>query len=612
VLGPDYDTPAELPDGLDHYEPKRRLALAELQRAEAEGDGEVIDLMSWELGLVDLLIAPLRDVSIFGTADHASYATHYRFTANTVAHARERASETNDLILKLHYLEYVLSQMEPRGREWVDLQGEILHVYRDYVDGCRANAPADAKAFTGLYIDAALRATARLMSRPGVLRSGEPADWASWLVGLAEDSRSLPVRDPTQAQHMRHRWVAAYLVHLAALPAAALDGGPRTRALGLLEEASAFYRANPLNDDFEARVAEAEMVLRKHWGEAGTHELLVRRKHGALVRRAEFHRSTGNGLLTAHFFREARRLVEEHRQYFTGEDVTHLQRGEQAALEHAVAAGEFGVAGVDLEISKKQLDYTRDSPEATMEALVGLAVATVPNRSELAGAVRQTNAVAPLYALLSRSVVGPGKVVGESRSVDENTALDVEQRGTWIAKIAGVAVATTALSANSQVALGPDHLVAPLAALPLDVGTQALIRHACERLLAGDFVSATHIIVLRAEDVLRQVLRHLGVDTTVYVDVGDGTTRTDDAPLGALMRRSLQDGRTVRQYLGPDLWDHIDSVLNAQTGLNLRNAFAHGLARPEHCTAATAGIALALLYQLAHAVQQAAAANQST
>lgn len=127
-------------------------------------------------------------------------------------------------------------------------------------------------------------------------------------------------------------------------------------------------------------------------------------------------------------------------------------------------------------------------------------------------------------------------------------------------------------------------------------------------MIAGDFISATHVLIPRIEDVLRQHLRGIGVDTTEFRrDVGDGTSRTDDAPLGALMRRALPDGRTVKEYLGADLWDNVDSVLNSQTGLNLRNDFAHGLARPAHCTAENAGIALAVMYQLA-----AAASHQSS
>ncbi|WP_164020080.1 DUF4209 domain-containing protein [Pyxidicoccus trucidator] len=139
-----------------------------------------------------------------------------------------------------------------------------------------------------------------------------------------------------------------------------------------------------------------------------------------------------------------------------------------------------------------------------------------------------------------------------------------------------------------------------------------LLRHGCGRLIAQDFISASRVLVLRIEDVLRQHLRSLGVDTTEFKpDVGDGTSRTDDATLGKLMRRALPDGRTIKEYLGNDLWSHIDSILNSQTGLNLRNEFAHGLVRPQHCTPDIAGIALALLYQLANAVSAASTANSN-
>jgi Domain of unknown function (DUF4209) len=166
-------------------------------------------------------------------------------------------------------------------------------------------------------------------------------------------------------------------------------------------------------------------------------------------------------------------------------------------------------------------------------------------------------------------------------------------------------VATTIIRAADKVGLTADELVQPLAPLDLDEGTASLIRHACDRFIQEDFVSAMHILVPHIEDVLRQHIKSLGVDTTEFRrDVGDGTSRTDDATLGALMRKSLPDGRTVKDHLGPDLWDHLDSILNSQTGLNLRNEFAHGLARPQHCSPQNAGIALSLLYLLSKAAEQ--------
>ncbi len=65
------------------------------------------------------------------------------------------------------------------------------------------------------------------------------------------------------------------------------------------------------------------------------------------------------------------------------------------------------------------------------------------------------------------------------------------------------------------------------------------------------------------------------------------------------MQVKLPDGTPVRAYLGEDIWNYLDGVLNSQTGLNLRHNFAHGLARPHHATPEIVGIALSVLYILA-------------
>jgi hypothetical protein len=223
----------------------------------------------------------------------------------------------------------------------------------------------------------------------------------------------------------------------------------------------------------------------------------------------------------------------------------------------------------------------------------------VPDRARIADDVRRGNERAPLRAMIPRTIVERGKVVGQTSGEEGNAALDIEDQATIMAQVVGISVAETVRRAAAQVGLTANHLVTPLGPLHLDEGTLALIRTGCERMIAGDFVSATHVTVHRIEDVLRQHLKAVGVDTTEFRPARDGTSRTDDAPLGSLLRRSLPDGRTVRDYLGADLWEHVKSVLNSPTGLNLRNEFAHGLARPAHCTPSVAGIALSLLYLLA-------------
>ena len=600
IIGPKYDSDATLPDSVFGYEAKRDLALAALRRAEEDSDDEVVRLLYWELGLIDLDVSTDGDPSPYGGGAYDAFAAFYRITDETVAYARERASETNDIVLRIHYLTFVLLMTEPRGRAWIEVQRELSVALRAFVDGCRHGATTRADGLTGVYIAEAVRPLARLLERPGVLRGTQAAEWAAWIVELAEASRDLPEPDERRRELQRHRWVAKYISLLGSLPADATSAELRARALQLLDDAAIYYASEPLTDDFERSVAEAEALLRKHWGEAGTHEMKVRREVAALRRRAEFHRSTGNGMLTAHFFREARRLVEQQRQYFTDADVADLQRAEQAAHAHSAAAGEYARLHIPFAIPMDQMDLSQDTPERTVDEVVAFAIRSVPSREELRHRTSEMLSEAPLHAMISRTVISQDKVVGESHSVEDNLELDVERHAMLVARTNGAVVGITVISAAKKIGLTMDNLIGPLEVLQLDVGTREMIAVGCERLIAEDFVSAVHVLVPRFEDCLRQHLRSIGVDTTRFnADVGDGTSRTDDAPLGALLRSSLPDGRMVREYLGEDLWDHIDGILNSQTGMNLRNDVAHGLIRPPACSVETAGLALGLLYQLA-------------
>jgi uncharacterized protein DUF4209 len=582
ILGPAYDAPAQLAADLRLNGAKRAMVRAELDRADAAGDAEAARLMRWELGLIDLVPTAAEGFSPYRGGTYEQYAEFYHLTPETVPYARERARETRDILFKLQYLEFVLLRSEPTGRAWIDLQREILATYREYIDGCRTGAGNDRHCFAGIYVEHALLRVGQLLSRPGLVPPSDLPAWAEWILALAEDSRTFPVERADMIAQQRHRWVADFLRYLTVLPPDATAPAFRTRVLALLADAAAYYQSTPLNDNFEHLVAEVEAELRKYWGEKGTHEQMIRRQYEATVRRARFHESTGNGLVTATFYRQARTLVEQQRQYFTDDDVAQLQRLEQEALDRGVQGGEFKRLGFSIEIPKEIMDYVRDTPKATVEAIVAESVHSIPNRGRLRDEVLKANAQAPLQALIGRTVVGPGKVVGQSGGPEGNVEFDVEFRAMLQTRILGIGVADAVTKAAVQVGLTPSHLVAPLGPLGLDEGSVELLRRGCERMIAGDFVSATHILVPRIEDALRQHLNAIGVDTTDYVRLGDGTSRTDDATLGSLMRRKLPDGRTVREYLGGDLWDHLDSALNRQTGLNLRNEFAHGLARPEH------------------------------
>ncbi|ATB42212.1 hypothetical protein CYFUS_007689 [Cystobacter fuscus] len=148
--------------------------------------------MYWELGLLDLWLSPAKDVSPYFGGTYQAYAEHYRISERTMAYGLERSKETRDIILKLHYLTFVLLRSEPRGKTWMELQRELLTSYREYVSGClqgRKSAPAHT---IGVWIEGALSAAGPLMARPGIIRNDAYAEWAQWIFGLAEESLTFP------------------------------------------------------------------------------------------------------------------------------------------------------------------------------------------------------------------------------------------------------------------------------------------------------------------------------------------------------------------------------------------------------------------------------------
>lgn len=130
IIGPEYDSDATLPDSVFGYKAKRDLALAALRRAETDGDDDVVRFMYWELGLIDLNASTDGDPSPYRGGAYDAFAAFYRITDDTVAYARERASETNDVVLRIHYLMFVLLRTEPRGRAWIEVQRELSAALR--------------------------------------------------------------------------------------------------------------------------------------------------------------------------------------------------------------------------------------------------------------------------------------------------------------------------------------------------------------------------------------------------------------------------------------------------------------------------------------------------
>jgi hypothetical protein len=599
VIGAAYDLTVALPASLCSYYGKLPLVRAAIERATLSGDTLDIQLASWEQGLLQFCAAPRTEGGHFGGQEYETFASQFDLTPDTLEYSLERARETCDIVLRTHYLAFAVERMPATGRRWVECQRELIATLREYVDAMRTVRPGDPGLHIGLFIDDALIAIGRLAKRPGVLRDEQLSDLANWIVQLAVDIRDVPGDDKEPAGFWYHRWASSFLRILAQLPASASDAAARLTSIRILDDARQYYAADPLADTFSNSIAELEYELRSHWGGRDLHEAMTREKFATLLRRAEFHKSKNDNIVALLFFRAARELVERERKYFTEAEVSSVMLEEQAAISGAVTGGEFQSVGATVEVRSDMLDRTRGTAEETVAALLAEVALPIPTVDSLRRDIDAMADGASLQHLFARMVVSDGKVVGESAGTEKNLELAVEELGLRNAAVGGEVMAHTIVHAAAKVNLTVDDLIAPLASLKLDGGTTDLIRHGIDLIVSEDWISACHVLVPRVEDVVRRFLRARGHPATELKRNGDGTFRTDDASLGAMLASSLPSGPTVESCLGVDFTQFIKWTMLSQTGLNLRNTFAHGQARPGHCRPWVAGVVLIVLYKLA-------------
>jgi len=104
------------------------------------------------------------------------------------------------------------------------------------------------------------------------------------------------------------------------------------------------------------------------------------------------------------------------------------------------------------------------------------------------------------------------------------------------------------------------------------------LRIAVERYLAGDLVSAIHLLVPRIEQIIRRILRKAGVNTTALLQ---GAMR--ERLLGELLR-----AQEAMEVLSSPLARLLQATLSEEWGLNLRNRVAHGLINEAECSQSNA------------------------
>lgn len=577
----------------------REVALGGFRRAETADDRDAMRELMMELGFFDLCIPPKEPDALF-RRNPAGFAAHYGFADETPTYAARRLQESAHPVLRVRYLEYLLSQT-PKGRDWIRRQRELAEAYRAYVEHARAHLAPGVELGGGEFEEAVQR-TAVLIGQSGVLTTGELTEWAHWIVGVAQFLHDFPWAVTRGAPEFHaHRWPFAILRNLVALPAKAIAQEDRDAALASVDAAYGWFSIQPLSDTFTAHVADADAALRKHFGEKDTAERRVRRTYDALLQRARLHEQTGSGALTQTFVRTARALAEEHRQYFTDEEIAQLGRWEQRAIRGAVQGQEFKrVTATVSDIPSEVVDWSGGTPTETVVQIVRTSAQAVPDHAELQRQAESLGQDAPLASMLDTTVIGGDKVVGETTNEEERRALRVEQLTTIHAQFTGRALATTVRSAIKKHGLTADDLLAPFLERELGESTVQLLHRGLERFLAEDYISALHILAPRVEALIRDQLNTLGFDTTKFRTVGDGNaTRTDDLTFGTLLRKTGPGGRTVEQVLGTDLWRYVQAIMNSPTGMNLRNVVAHGLIPAGGCTGAAVSVTVHILYALA-------------
>ena len=598
-----------------------------LSIAEAEGVSDLAKELTWELGILDLRLAPAeewRHSFESDTSYEQRWAMSEAASLAVLEYARARAAETANPALRVRYLEFLLWRSHVGagggGATRGQLHRRLVQAYRAFIEHAlaRLNVPVTADerrrqvggaTAVGLVISDAVQRAGFLVRHRGALRAREECvDWAQWVLSVAKrlEQHDWPTDDQDPPEFWRHRYPFEVLAHLACVSAEVVDMPLRSEAMELLTRAASYFDADPLAETFSQGIAAVEADLLAHWGDADAEAVRHHRILDASVRAAMFHRTHGSGMVAAQFFQKALEYaVGAPRDTFTDPEVAGLRASMREAIEHGASSNELVAQRIHFELPAKDFDMTQSTAEETVVLMLDSALQRLPDLAEVEQGVIDDMQRFPLEYVFPRVMLGPGKVVDEAHSEAERRASAMLERVVLHARLVGGRNDVTLRSAVDKVGLTPEHLVSAvmtLGPMVVDEGTAGLLGVGYERYLAGDLVSAVHVLVPRVEDVVRRFLRARGIEDTEF-KTGLGpdrtATRTDDATFGAFLRRNTADGRAARDILTPPLFAFLEATTTSPTGMNLRNNVAHGLIRPAHCTGEAVGVVTHIFLSLA-------------
>lgn len=286
-------------------------------------------------------------------------------------------------------------------------------------------------------------------------------------------------------------------------------------------------------------------------------------------------RATDSKLVAASFYGSA---FEAYSQWGDSEKAKQIKQLIRSTYQ--AAESEFGEISqkMEFDLGPWLKDVSSWSELGAVEALTRLAstIWLMPNWDRAAEIATDLRTSAPLSQLIPTVTLDQGRPVGQPRTDAEQEESNVRHQYQFQLPLRWIHLSSGLEAMRDSLKLSPDDFIGTLARSPAFSDRDLSIeRVGFERYLAGDYVSALHVLVPRVETALRHLFARAG-GTTTGVRKGVMSERSIDQLL------EDEDLATMLDKV-PGLHRYLSEVLIQPVGPNLRHKVAHGIIDAEGC-----------------------------